>query len=240
MKKRELSDWEKAECFALRAAVDAFNAGKARKDALTQGKIANELGINQGSVSAYLNGYNALNVKVASTIAGLLSIPVERFSPRLAREIADLARAAAPGNVRPAIQPNGLRPFPVISGVAAGGWGDAIQPFEPGAEDRVEYTGYQPKGMAFWLEVEGDSMHSPTDPQSVTEGSLILVDTGIEPHPGCLVVAKLDIEEKATFKKLVSDAGHLYLKPLNPAYRMIPINGNCRIIGVVKESKRKH
>ncbi len=94
MKKRELEDWEKAECLALKAAIDAFNAGKPRRDSLTQGKIADALGINQGSVSSYLNGYNALNIKVASIIAGLISQPVETFSPRLAEEISRLAKAA--------------------------------------------------------------------------------------------------------------------------------------------------
>ena len=94
MKKRELEDWEKAECLALKAAIDAFNAGKPRRDILTQGKIADALGINQGSVSSYLNGYNALNIKVASIIAGLISQPVETFSPRLAEEISRLAKAA--------------------------------------------------------------------------------------------------------------------------------------------------
>ena len=94
MKKRELEDWEKAECLALKAAIDAFNEGKPRRDSLTQGKIADALGINQGSVSSYLNGYNALNIKVASIIAGLISQPVETFSPRLAEEISRLAKAA--------------------------------------------------------------------------------------------------------------------------------------------------
>jgi transcriptional regulator with XRE-family HTH domain len=90
MKKRELEDWEKAECLALKAAVDAFNAGKPRAETLTQGKIADALGINQGSVSSYLNGYNALNTKVASVMSGLISKPVEEFSPRLAADIAKM------------------------------------------------------------------------------------------------------------------------------------------------------
>ena len=98
MKKRELDDWEKQECSALKAAIDAFNAGKSRRDMLTQGKIADALGINQGSVSSYLNGYNALNAKVASVIAGLISQPVETFSPRLAGEISKMAKSAAIAN----------------------------------------------------------------------------------------------------------------------------------------------
>ncbi|GGU53767.1 hypothetical protein GCM10009504_08240 [Pseudomonas laurentiana] len=101
MKKRELEEWEKAECLALKAAVDAFNEGKPRRDSLTQGKIADALGINQGSVSAYLNGYNALNAKVASVIAGLISRPVDSFSPRLAKEIAQMARSSLEANVEP-------------------------------------------------------------------------------------------------------------------------------------------
>lgn len=95
-KKREITDWEKAECLALKAAVDDFNSGKSRKDSLTQGKIADKLEISQGSVSSYLNGYNALNARVASVIAGMIGIPVEDFSPRLASEIAEMALAVQP------------------------------------------------------------------------------------------------------------------------------------------------
>ena len=137
-----------------------------------------------------------------------------------------------------AIQPTRYYRYPVLSEVAAGSWADAIQPYEPGGEDHFENTDYQAKGPAFWLEVTGDSMTSPTSP-SIPEGAFVLVDTGIEPKPGDLVVAKIDADDKATFKRLVSDAGQLYLKPLNPAYRMIPIEGNCRLIGVVKEAKLK-
>lgn len=93
-KKREITDWEKAECLELKALLDAFNLGKSRKDSLTQGKIADRLEISQGAVSAYLNGYNALNARVASVIASMLGCPVERFSPRLAKEIAAMAKAA--------------------------------------------------------------------------------------------------------------------------------------------------
>ena len=176
----------------------------------------------------------------------------KRIGEELAREIegklnlAPLTLDVADGqpgtreasNVTLASQPDRYFRYPVVSSVVAGGWGDAVQPYEPGAEDRSELSDYKAKGRAFWLEVDGDSMTSPSG-QSIPEGMLILVDTGLEALPGHLVVAKLDNEEKATFKKLVNDAGQLYLKPLNPAYRMIPINGNCRIIGVVKEAKMK-
>ncbi|SFB48584.1 helix-turn-helix domain-containing protein [Azotobacter beijerinckii] len=92
-KKREITDWEKAECTALKAKLDAFNAGKSRKDSLSQGKIADALEISQGAVSSYLNGYNALNARVAGLMAKMIGIPVETFSPRLAAEIARIAQA---------------------------------------------------------------------------------------------------------------------------------------------------
>lgn len=92
-KKREITDWERAECLALKALIDAFNEGKSRRESLTQGKIADRLEISQGAVSAYLNGINALNARVAGVIAGMLECPVERFSPRLAKEIAEIAPA---------------------------------------------------------------------------------------------------------------------------------------------------
>jgi len=117
-KKREITDWEKAECAALKAELDAFNAGKSRKDSLTQGKIADVLEISQGAVSSYLNGYNALNARVAGVIAGLIGIPVEKFSPRLAAEIARIAQGvpspfspaspthASTAPINPTIKPN--------------------------------------------------------------------------------------------------------------------------------------
>jgi SOS-response transcriptional repressor LexA len=72
---------------------------------------------------------------------------------------------------------------------------------------------------------------------SIPEGMVILVDTGREPINGSLVIAKLDDANEATFKKLVIDSGQKYLKPLNPQYPLMHVNGNCRIIGVVIEAK---
>lgn len=101
MKKRELEDWEMAECIALKKAIDAFNAGKLRKERISQGDIADALGINQGSVSSYLNGVNALNAKAAGIIAGMIRVPVESFSPRLAKEIAAMAQAVQQPTEKP-------------------------------------------------------------------------------------------------------------------------------------------
>ncbi|WP_349571794.1 helix-turn-helix transcriptional regulator [Azotobacter salinestris] len=109
-KKREITDWEKAECAALKAELDAFNSGKSRKDSLTQGKIADALEISQGAVSSYLNGYNALNARVAGVIAGMIGIPVEKFSPRLAAEIARIAQVV-PSSSPASLTHSGIAPI---------------------------------------------------------------------------------------------------------------------------------
>ncbi|MCY1448586.1 LexA repressor [compost metagenome] len=68
---------------------------------------------------------------------------------------------------------------------------------------------------------------------------MILVDTEADACSGKLVVAKLTDSNEATFKKLIEDAGRRFLKPLNPDYPMIQINGNCKIIGVVVRAMMK-
>lgn len=128
--------------------------------------------------------------------------------------------------------------YPVISWVAAGSWAEAVEPYPAGYSDRYEFSEYDSKGPAFWLEVKGDSMTSPAG-QSITEGTLILVDTEAEAAPGKLVIAKLPESNEATFKKLVSDGGRLFLKPLNPGYPIEPFDERCRIVGVVVRALQK-
>lgn len=47
--RRELEDWEKAECAALKAEIAAFNARAQNGQRLTQEGLAQELGMTQGT-----------------------------------------------------------------------------------------------------------------------------------------------------------------------------------------------
>lgn len=128
--------------------------------------------------------------------------------------------------------------FPLISWVSAGSWCEAIEPYNLQGIDEWYESDVHVEGEGFWLKIKGDSMTSPSG-MSIPEGMMVLFDTGREAHHGSLVLAKLTDANEATFKKLVVDGGDRYLKPLNPAYPLIPINGNCRIIGVAVEARLK-
>lgn len=89
--RRPLEDWEKAECAALKAELQAFNARSPKEKRLTQEEVAHSLRMSQGTLSSHLNGHRAINLDMAAQLARLLDIPVERFSKRLAIEIGELS-----------------------------------------------------------------------------------------------------------------------------------------------------
>lgn len=236
MKKRTLSPELAAECERLKN----IYRSSSRSRGVTQSAMADALNISQAAVSHYLNGQNPLNTRVAAVFSQMLEVPVRAFSPRLADQIEETVKAAQIGemaskespNICLTAQPAMSYKYPVISWVAAGSWAEAIEPFPPGFGDRYELSDYRAHGPAFWLQVKGDSMTSPSG-LSIPEGMLILVDTEADAQSGKLVIAKLTESNEATFKKLVEDSGRKFLKPLNPAYPMVAINGNCKIVGVV-------
>lgn len=121
--------------------------------------------------------------------------------------------------------------YPLISWVSAGAWSEATEPYTLKEIEEWYESDAHVEGAAFWLKVQGDSMTSPVG-LSIPEGMMVLVDTGKEAKNGSLVIAKLTDANEATFKKLIIDGSQQFLKGLNPAYPLIPINGNCKIIGV--------
>lgn len=85
-KKKELSPELKAECETAKALF----VSKKNALGLTQASLAEAADISAAAVAMYLNGTNPLNAKFAAVLSRLLGVPVERFSKRLAVEIAGL------------------------------------------------------------------------------------------------------------------------------------------------------
>lgn len=227
-KKRTLTTEQLEDAKRLKALYES----KKKALGVTQEMIANDLGISQGAVGHYLNGRNPLNLNVAAAFAHFLKVNLHDFSPSLASEAERLSKAS---NVFYLGENKPRKGYPVISWVSAGAWCEAVEPYTVSEIDEWLESDAHIEGDGFWLRVQGDSMTSSAG-LSIPEGMNILIDTGKEAKNGNLVVAKLTDANEATFKKLVIDGGSMYLKPLNPQYPLIPINGNCRIIGVVVQA----
>jgi len=123
---------------------------------------------------------------------------------------------------------------PIISWVRAGSFCEAHDPFHPGDADTwlPKPSGAGPNTFA--LIVRGDSMTSPyPGARSYPDGYVIFVDPDQEFMPGTRGIAKIPGTQEVTFKELVSDAGRLYLKPLNPQYDKIEVTEDMIMCGKV-------
>lgn len=212
----------------------------ARKHAgLTQAELAERIRVTQVSISDLERGKSASSSH-SYTIAQECGVSPDWLIHGRG-EMLPPAQTVAPAgfdaNVVP-VEARATRRAPVISWVQAGAWTETVDLYAPGYAEEWEEVDAKDRANIFWLKVAGDSMTAPYG-LSVPEGFLIKVDPDKQYENGSLVVAKLTDNQEATFKKLVLDAGQKFLKPLNPAYPAIPINGNCRIVGVVTEIKLK-
>jgi len=198
-----------------------------------QEKLAEHLGITKGAVSHWLNARREPSLEDIAKIMrylGLKEFVVNHdgtIAPSGSMNNVDGYKPYVPGNR-----------YPVLSKVQAGAWAEACEPYTLKEIDLWLESDANTQGEGFWLEVDGDSMTAPMG-LSIPAGTFVLFDTGREPINGSLVVAKLVDDNESTFKKLVIDGSQKYLKGLNPQWPMVPINGNCRIIGVAIETKMR-
>lgn len=127
--------------------------------------------------------------------------------------------------------------YPLFSKVQAGAFTENSNAYT--RSDAIAWipTAKKASDNAFWLEVEGHSMTAPQGGRpSFPEGMLILVDPEQEVSFGDFCIARL-MNDEFTFKRLIREGETEYLEPLNPRFEMIPINGNCQIIGKVVKSQ---
>jgi len=120
---------------------------------------------------------------------------------------------------------------PLISWIQAGGWQSVCDNYQPGDGEDWIWTTKQVGKCSFALRVQGTSM----EPE-FREGDIIIVDPDYPAESGSLVVARLNGENTATFKKLAVDGANTYLEPLNPRYQPLDITGrDVTICGVVRQ-----
>ena len=198
---------------------------------ITQEKLAEHLEITKGAVSHWLNARREPSIEDIAKILRFLGM--KEFT---VNSDGTIAPSGSVSNFSIAGPYSKGTKYPVLSKVQAGAWAEACEVYTLKDIDLWLESDAHIQGDAFWLEVEGDSMTAPAG-LSIPEGTFVLFDTGREAANGNLVIAKLVDDNEATFKKLIIDGNQTYLKGLNPAWPLMPINGNCKIIGVGVETK---
>ncbi|EGQ8456718.1 helix-turn-helix domain-containing protein [Parasutterella excrementihominis] len=169
--------------------------------------------------------------RIESAGAGATLKTLTTLANALGTSPSDILREAEGGD-KVITKPQQVLYVPVLSWVQAGTWTES--PEQPADGDYDEWV-EAPRGAsrkAFGLRVQGDSMQAPIG-KSFPEGCCIVVDPTKQADNRSFVVARLADTGEHTFKQLIIDGPHQYLKPLNPSYRTIEVNSEVHVCGVV-------
>ena len=118
-------------------------------------------------------------------------------------------------------------PIPVIDRVAAGSWREVTDPYEAGQGFDSVVPDKDVSDLTFALVIEGNSMLPRFEP-----GDKVIIDPAVEPRPGKFVVAKLDDDQEATFKKYRLRG---YDKKRNPIIELSPLNDDYPTLVIDKD-----
>ncbi|MCE5348344.1 helix-turn-helix domain-containing protein [Citrobacter koseri] len=206
---------------------DRIRARRVQLD-ITQQTLAKKLGVSRVSVTKWENGTTKPDGENLHQLALALQVTPEWILYGEGDVVIDDTK----------VFPYLKSPIaiPIISAVQAGTWTETYSSSRLTDVLSWTQTTANVSDEAFGLVVRGESMTNPNGLPSIPEGSIVIV----EPHYGQIddlygkvVVAMLDGSNEATVKKLVWDSPFAYLMPLNPAFKPIQIDGNCRIVGKV-------
>ncbi|GLO24226.1 helix-turn-helix domain-containing protein [Pseudomonas putida] len=209
-------------------------ARKAR--GLTLEALANQVDTDTGNLSRLERGKQGASQELLTKIFSVLQLgvaDVEHIRPKgtypgLTYDLDNLIYVSPEEN-------RARKGYPLISWVTAGELARSPDHHHPADAEWISST--ENAGMnGFWLRVRGDSMTCTGNP-SFPEGSLILVRPEADIISGKYYVVEMLDSGEMTFKQYVEDAGIKYLRPLNAGYRTIEIDGNCRFIGRVIDTK---
>ncbi len=198
---------------------------------LTQAALGRHCGVSRAAVAQWENGTTQPSLAHLRRAGDMLGVWVSWLAGE--NDGGDGGRGAA-------LPPRG-RVVPVIDYVAAGAWGAVTDPYPPGTGMERIVAEQMVGPLSFALVVRGTSME-----REFREGDKLIVDPEMVPQPGDFVIAKLDGEEEATFKKYrprgLDAAGRpvIDLVPLNEDWPVLRIDADApgRIVGTVVEHRR--
>jgi len=219
---------------------------EARKEAkLSQKDLAAKVGISQPTLSELERGDSRGTTSIATMAAALgvnaLWLETGRgpkrsmFGPAPSGLPPPVASDAVADeyNVRPI--KTELDAVPLISWVQAGNWCEAQDPYPAGDGNEWLSCPVRHGPRTYALQIRGESMRNPGGKPSFDDGDIVFVDPERSAVHKSLVIAKLDLTNEVTFKRLLIDGSDWYLEALNPAWpnRIIPIQAESHICGVV-------
>ena len=128
--------------------------------------------------------------------------------------------------------------YPLISWVQAGDWTAICDNFQPSDAEEWPLTHLNLGPCGFVLRVKGPSMTAEGQRYSFPAGMLLFVNPDKDPVSGQFVIVRREREKSATFKRLTSVDGELFLEALNPEWpkRYIPLEPGDEICGVVVDA----
>lgn len=173
-------------------------------------------------------------------LAKALSISHDWLADNEGDMVADQNLIREPATVTPGPNIKGQGRYPVIDAVQAGSWKEVCN---EGVQVEAEEWGYSQHNLGrcgYMLRVQGKSMTNTESgaQYSFPEGMLLHVNPDIEAIPGKFVIVRRSSENGATFKRLVSVDGELYLEAINPSWpnRYIKLEQGDHICGVVVDA----
>jgi SOS-response transcriptional repressor LexA len=193
---------------------------------LTQLEVAERLGVSHQAVQKWESGISSPKGARLKDVATELDVSLEYL---LYGTITHISKVQPEANTEAA--PELRSRVPLISWVQAGAWAEVMDNFAPGdAEDWYRST-KNTSPHTFALRVRGVSMEP-----KFHDGDIIFVDPEVHADHNRFVVVRLEGEAEATFKQLVVEGNQRFLRALNPDWpgeKLIKINGNATICGVV-------
>jgi len=211
----------------------------------TQARVAKETGLYGSQVGDLLSGRRPGSEEQRRAIATALGYTYEDMfslgqwildgkNPAEFQKTGQVHQANIRLTANVTAGPDIIGRIPLISFVQAGGWAEIVDNLQPGdAEEWIpKVSGVGPRSFA--LRVSGTSMAPDYQP-----GDIIVVDPDRQYNNGSLVVARLNGDNEATFKRIVIDGGKTFLEPINQRYQPLDITGrDVTICGVVRQMVR--
>ena len=193
---------------------------------ITQTELANRLGVKQQAISRVCRG---------QTKTSTFLLPM---CDELGVDLTWLATGVGEPFVQRKNPADQIRRIPEISWKLATGWDEiysTVDSSELGEYWRI--TADLTDEQGFVLRVYGDGMEG-SGSRNIPEGAIIIVQPQVESlfKSGDLVIAVLPGAEQAILKQLIIEGQNRYLRSFNPQYPMIPIDEDCKLVGIVKQS----